>query len=138
MRVVADTSALMAILLSENEAEACLDVLERADEAFVSANSAYELQVVMLRRQGREGADDAARLPAPPGLHIVPFDAPLAEAAAAAYSRFGKGIDPNARLNLADCAAYATARALDAALLFKGEDFRHTDALSAHPQAAPP
>ena len=47
--------------------------------------------------------------------------------AAAAFDRYGKGIDPKARLNLADCAAYALARTMNCPLLFKGNDFTETD-----------
>jgi uncharacterized protein with PIN domain len=42
-------------------------------------------------------------------------------------SPYGKGIDPKARLNLADCAAYALAATMNAPLLFKGDDFTTTD-----------
>ena len=51
----------------------------------------------------------------------------MADAAFTAYSRYGKGVHPRARLNLSDSAAYALAKSLDAPLLFKGADFRHTD-----------
>lgn len=48
-------------------------------------------------------------------------------AALDAYSRFGKGVDPKARLNLGDCVAYALAKSMKAPLLFKGQDFSATD-----------
>ena len=48
-----------------------------------------------------------------------------------AFSRYGKGIDPKARLNLADCAAYALATSLKVPLLFKGNDFAATDVQAA-------
>jgi ribonuclease VapC len=51
--------------------------------------------------------------------------------ALAAFARFGKGIHPTARLNLADCAAYALAMAEQAPLLFKGHDFAATDVTAA-------
>lgn len=57
---------------------------------------------------------------------VEPFDRAQAAFAFAAYRRYGKGNHP-ARLNFADCAAYALAKSLDAPLLFKGEDFAHTD-----------
>ncbi len=60
-------------------------------------------------------------------VEIVPFAEPYISQALEAYSRFGKGIDPKARLNLGDCAAYALAKVLDLPLLFKGADFSHTD-----------
>jgi ribonuclease VapC len=127
VRLVLDTSALVAILLSEDDADRLLDSLKAAEERLVSAVSAYEFLVVMLRRQGPDGLRDAAELLDALALRVIPFDEPTALASAEAYARFGKGIDPRARLNLGDCAAYATARALDAALLFKGADFAQTD-----------
>ncbi len=60
-------------------------------------------------------------------VEIVPFDEVQVHAAADAFDRYGKGIDPRARLNLSDCAAYALARTLGAPLLFKGGDFAKTD-----------
>ena len=58
------------------------------------------------------------------------FDEVQLHAAAAAFGRYGKGIDPKARLNLADRAAYALAETMNAFLLFKGEDFAATDVKS--------
>jgi ribonuclease VapC len=63
----------------------------------------------------------------------VAFDELQVKLASDAFRRYGKGINPRARLNLADCAAYALARMLNAPLLFKGDDFRHTDMVSAIP-----
>ncbi|WP_342778693.1 type II toxin-antitoxin system VapC family toxin [Phreatobacter stygius] len=64
----------------------------------------------------------------------VPFtslDEPIARLAADAFERFGKAIGHPAKLNFGDCLAYATAMRLDAPLLFKGDDFRHTDVQAA-------
>ena len=62
-------------------------------------------------------------------VEIVPFDELQARAAAVAFDRYGKGIDPEAQLNLADCAAYALAMTMNCPLLFKGNDFTATDVL---------
>ena len=51
-----------------------------------------------------------------------------------AYRRYGRGIDPKARLNFGDCFPYALAKELDQPLLFKGEDFIHTDVKQAIPR----
>ena len=61
----------------------------------------------------------------------MPFDADQARAAQAAYMRYGKGIDPAARLNLCDCVAYALAKHLTVPLLYKGSDFAATDIVTA-------
>jgi ribonuclease VapC len=55
------------------------------------------------------------------------FDEAQVRAAAVAFDLYGKGINPKARLNLSDCAAYALAKTMNAPLLFKGDDFRQTD-----------
>lgn len=55
----------------------------------------------------------------------------VARLAADAFQRFGKGTGHKAQLNFGDCLSYAVAKSLDAPLLFKGEDFRHTDVKSA-------
>src|SRR5271169_6963356 len=63
-------------------------------------------------------------------VEIVAFDEAQMRAAAAAFDRYGKGIDSKARLNLADCAAYALAKSLNAPLLYKGYDFAATDVIA--------
>ena len=66
-------------------------------------------------------------------LEIVPFDEAQVRAAAVAFDRYGKGINSKAQLNLSDCAAYALAKTMNAPLLFKGNDFTHTDITSISP-----
>jgi ribonuclease VapC len=60
-------------------------------------------------------------------VEIVAFDEGQAHAAAEAFDRYGKGINPKVRLNLSDCAAYALAKTMNCPLLFKGNDFAETD-----------
>ncbi len=127
MTLVLDSSALVAMMEGEPEAEALMAALLAADACAISAVTAFETRVVMLRRRGPAGLRMAERFIARTGASVVPFDAAMAEAAGEAYARFGKGIDPRARLNLGDCASYALAKALDAPLLFKGGDFGETD-----------
>ena len=64
------------------------------------------------------------------GVDVAAVDADQAQAALSAWRRFGKGRHP-AGLNLGDCFAHALARVTAAALLFKGDDFRQTDVVSA-------
>ncbi|MBK5295644.1 MAG: type II toxin-antitoxin system VapC family toxin, partial [Vicinamibacteria bacterium] len=59
-------------------------------------------------------------------IELVPVDADQAEVARRGFSRFGKGRH-RAALNFGDCFAYALAMSLGESLLFKGDDFRHTD-----------
>ena len=82
---------------------------------------------VSFARRGAQGIYDLEDLLSLIGAEIVPHDGELARLAVEAFKRYGKGINPQARLNFCDCAAYALARSLDAPLLFKGDDFAATD-----------
>lgn len=127
MRIVLDTSALIAILQKEEDAQALKALWDRAEEVFISAMTLYELRVVLLARGGLPAVVEADTLLREGAAQVIPFDERMAGQAADAYARYGKGIHPRARLNLADCAAYALAKSLDAPLLFKGGDFAETD-----------
>jgi ribonuclease VapC len=124
--IVVDSSALIAILTREPEHQTFLEMLDRMERRLLSAVTYYETGIVMRMRVGPGGIDDLDDLIQGLSAEIVPFDQEQAAAALAAYSRYGKGIDP-ARLNLGDCASYALAKTLGAPLLFKGEDFAATD-----------
>ncbi len=60
-------------------------------------------------------------------ISVVPFDATQARIAREAYARFGKGSGSTAGLNFGDCMTYALAKVTGEPLLFKGDDFTHTD-----------
>lgn len=120
--IVVDTSALMAILLGEAEADRCADVLEAADTILISSGTMAEAMIVALRR-GLE--DEMERLITGLGFEIVPVDAATARNVAAAYGRWGKGVHP-AGLNFGDCFAYALAKERGCPLLYVGEDFSRT------------
>lgn len=126
--IVADSSALIAILEEEPEHLAFKEALRAADRRAISAVSVYETRIVILRRRGPDGLKDVAELVDAFGFEVVPFDAAQAEAASEAYARYGKSFDARAKLNMGDCATYALAKSMAAPLLFKGDDFTHTDA----------
>ncbi|AMJ63612.1 hypothetical protein AXW83_10880 [Bosea sp. PAMC 26642] len=123
--MVIDSSAVIAILTHESDAEARLAQLVSASGRCMSAVNALETRIVLEMGKGGdpERFDD---LLSRWQIDIVPFDAPLSDLTFEAYRRFGKGRHP-ARLNMGDCAAYALAKARGWPLLFKGEDFSQTD-----------
>ncbi|MGE4045721.1 MAG: type II toxin-antitoxin system VapC family toxin [Acetobacteraceae bacterium] len=125
--IVVDSSALVAILLGEPEKELFKEILLASDRSVISAVNAHETATVLRLRHGATAVDKFWQFLEVTGIEIIPFDAAQVRAAAAAFSLYGKGIHAKARLNLADCAAYALARTLNAPLLFKGNDFTHTD-----------
>jgi len=93
----------------------------------MSAVNAHEAATVIRLRSGTNGVEDFWQLRIDLNLEVVPFDLTQVRVAAAAYDRYGKGINSRARLNLGDCAAYALAKIMNAPLLFKGNDFTQTD-----------
>lgn len=81
----------------------------------------------MRARHGEDGLKGLFDFFAAAEIEVAVFDESQMQAAIEAYGRYGKGLNPSARLNLGDCATYALARSLNTALLFKGNDFRATD-----------
>ncbi len=121
--IVVDTSALVAVLLREQQFEACKTTLDREQRLLMSAGTLAEALIVATRRgflQEMSGLVDAF------GFEIATVTPAAARRVAEAYSRWGKGVHP-AGLNFGDCFAYALARENDCALLFVGDDFAKTD-----------
>lgn len=87
--------------------------------------------MVAVGRYGSVGLDKTKALIARSQITITPFTESLAELAAQAFLKFGKGCGHPAQLNFGDCMAYALAKSLDAPLLYKGDDFAKTDIRSA-------
>lgn len=124
--IAVDTSALMAIVLDEPQAEACMSAIEQADELLISAGTVAEALIVAGRRNvGPEVAEMISGL----GFEIVSVTAASARRVADAYARWGKGIHP-ASLNYGDCFAYEVAVEHDCPLLYVGDDFTQTDVKS--------
>lgn len=118
-----DTSSIMAILLNEASAVACIAAMEGEDEIIISAGTLAETLIVAGRRNV---AEEAARLIEGLGLKIISVTPASARRAADAYTRWGKGVH-SAGLNFGDCFAYEVAREHACPLLFVGEDFSQTD-----------
>jgi len=130
--IVVDSSALVAIL--ENEADALIyaNTIQQAERLLISAVNVHETGIVLRARHGEQAVIRMWRfLQDDNDFEIVPFDEAQVREALIAFGRYGKGVDPAARLNLADCAAYALAKCLNVPLLFKGADFAATDVRSA-------
>lgn len=121
--MIVDTSAAVAILRSEPDAEALLVALESAPAAFMSAASVLELAMVTAS-SGRDVPDEFI---ATFGIRILAVDAEHLAWARRAHERYGRGSGSPARLNFGDCFVYAAAKVTGEPLLFKGDDFTHTD-----------
>ena len=125
--IVVDSSALLAVLLKEPEKQTFQDAIAGADRCVISAVNAYETATVLRVRHGRPAVERFWQMLAENEIEIFPFDDAQVKMAAEAFDRYGKGLGSKVQLNLSDCAAYALAKKLNAALLFKGSDFAHTD-----------
>jgi|SRR5208337_1586737 len=125
--IVVDSSALLAILFGEPEKQAFEDVITGGERCLLSAVNAHETASVLRLRRGLAAVAVFWEMLKDNDIEIVPFDEAQVRAAADAFDIYGKGIHSKARLNLADCAAYALAKTMNAPLLFKGGDFTHTD-----------
>jgi ribonuclease VapC len=124
--MILDSSALVAILFKESDAERLAAVIRDTDTTAIAAPTLLETAIVA---EGRTLPGMAEKLDALMGAirpEIVPFTAEHASLARDAWRRYGKGRHP-AGLNLGDCFSYGLARALNAPLLFKGDDFAATD-----------
>ena len=129
--MVIDTSALVGFQLDEAESDAIRDAMASTERRFISALTLFECRTVLWTRFGADMVQGFHDLLESWRPEVRGFDLEQASLAFAAYRRFGKGSGHKARLNLGDCAAYALARSLDLPLLFKGDDFTHTDVRSA-------
>jgi len=124
--VILDSSAVVAILRAEREAPQFARAIQAAEPRRISAVSYVEAAVVIDSSKDAIASrrfDDFFRASR---IAVETVTAKQAEIARQAYRDFGKGRH-KAGLNFGDCFAYALAKELDEPLLFKGDDFRHTD-----------
>ncbi len=125
--MIVDTSALIAILKNELEAEAFSLTIEAAKVVRISAASCFELRIVITRYKDPILMARLEEILENPGLQIEPVTATQAKIAWEAYRDYGKGSGHRAGLNFGDCFTYALAREKREPVLWKGENFGHTD-----------
>lgn len=125
--MILDTSAVVAVLELEPEADEFIRFIGEADVCRISAANLLELFIVVGARRNEGLEKDLDLFLESARLSIEPFTPAQARIARVAYRTFGKGSGHPARLNFGDCFAYALAKDLDEPLLFKGDDFSRTD-----------
>jgi ribonuclease VapC len=131
--VIIDTSALIAILRAESDAGEMAHAIERARSRRISAVNWLEAAVVIDTSRDPVASRRFDELVQTAELHVEPVTHDQARIARDAYRDFGKGSGHKAALNFGDCFAYALAKSAGEALLFKGNDFGHTDITPALP-----
>lgn len=125
--MIVDSSALVAIFRNEPEAEAFVRAIDAAQRPRISAANFLEAAIVVDRGRSPIPARRLDDLFAELRLSIEPVTEAQAQIARQAYRDYGRGSGHPARLNYGDCFAYALARERGEPLLFKGDDFSHTD-----------
>ena len=128
--IVLDASAVVAILTREPECQWLIAVLERAKGAETSPIAVFEASLAVRRKRRCSVAEAEAAVReflALASVQLSAIEPRAAHDALEAHSRYGKGTQHPAQLNLGDCFAYAQAKSAGAALLFKGDDFSKTD-----------
>jgi ribonuclease VapC len=128
--IVIDSSALIAIFRQEEEAVSFARRIIADGQPMMSAANLVEASIVLRSLKGVSPAKAEQWLDdfmVEAGIQIEPVTTDQARFARSAHLRFGKGTGHRAALNYGDCFAYALAKAMDAPLLCKGNDFPLTD-----------
>jgi ribonuclease VapC len=124
--MVVDTSALVAILKVEPDASTLLRRLGNSGANRIATATLLEAQMVVISQLGEAGLAELELLVSRAQIQVMPFNADHMRWALHGWRHYGKGRH-RAALNLGDSFSYGLAKAMDAPLLFKGEDFPHTD-----------
>ena len=129
--MIVDSSALVAILRREPERQRFSQALKDAAEPSISAATYFEVCIVIDSARDPIASRTLDDLIENFKIAIEPFTAEQAQIARQAYRDYGKGSGHRAQLNFGDCFSYALARVKREPLLFKGDDFVHTDVRAA-------
>lgn len=127
--MIVDTSALLAVLFIENDADRYARALAAPEARRISAANLLEAGIVVDSQAGLEAGRLLDALVHRVQLEVEPVTPEQIGIARQAYLDFGKGNHP-AGLNFGDCFAYALSKHMGEPLLFKGNDFSQTDVLS--------
>src|SRR5664280_2687435 len=131
--MIIDTSAIIAILRDEPEAASYARAIADATDRRVSAVNFVESAVVIDASRDPIATRQFDEFVREANISIESVNETQAQIARNAYRDFGRRSGNPANLNFGDCFAYALAKAFGEPLLFKGDDFIHTDIVSALP-----
>jgi ribonuclease VapC len=124
---VADTSAIISIMKQEQDARTFASMLALDVPKLISAGTLLECGIIVGRELGAKSLANMHVLLKGVSIEIVPFDSTQFEVGLSGYLLYGKGSGHEANLNFGDCFSYALAKTRNLPLLFKGNDFIHTD-----------
>ena len=129
--MIVDPSALVAVLAGEPDSELYVRALAGAPSLSMSAVGLVEASIVVDSGRSPSTRRRLDALLRDVGIVVREVTAEQALLARDAYRDYGKGSGSPARLNLGDCFSYALAMSRGEPLLFKGDDFTHTDVMVA-------
>jgi ribonuclease VapC len=124
--MIVDTSAIIAILFDEDDAQTYAEAIIKADSCRMSSATFVETAIVIETQTSGAGGRQFDAFFRRSGITIEPVTEEHAHIARQAFIDYGKGRHP-AALNYGDCFAYALAKASGESLLYKGRDFAKTD-----------
>ncbi len=128
--MIIDTSAIIAVLFNEDDAEVYAEAIARADSCRISAATFVETAIVVEAQTRNNGGRQLDAFMRRASIRIESVTEEHAYMARQAFIEFGKGRH-RAGLNYGDCFSYALAKATGEPLLFKGKDFAQTDLAAA-------
>jgi ribonuclease VapC len=130
--MVIDSSAVIAILIKEQEAELFEAAILGDSLRYISAGSLLETSIVLDSRLGDKASSMLNLFLLRIGIEIVPVSVVQVEIARVAFRQYGRGRH-KAGLNFGDCFSYALSKVSGEPLLFKGADFGLTDLAAVMP-----
>lgn len=130
--MIVDSSAVLTILFREPGFEVFLKAIVDSRFCTISAANLVEVSIIIESRGGDSAIRQWDAFFRSSGISVASFTEEQALIARQGFSDYGKGRHP-AGLNFGDCFSYALAKSLGEPLLFKGDDFRHTDIQPALP-----
>jgi ribonuclease VapC len=125
--MIVDSSALVAIATKEPEGSSFARIIDKTASVSMSAATYFETAIVLDKRKDPARTARLDELIEELVIEIEPFTPTQAKIARQAYRDYGKGSGHPANLNFGDCLSYALAREKREPILFKGNDFVHTD-----------
>ncbi|MGH9446672.1 MAG: type II toxin-antitoxin system VapC family toxin [Terriglobia bacterium] len=125
--MIVDASAIIAILRNEPEARSCAKAIANASSRRISAVNYVEAAIIIDGSRDPVASRRFDDLLHAAQMVVEPVTEAQAHIAREAYRDFGKGSGHPAGLNLGDCFAYALAKVTGEPILFKSDDFAHTD-----------
>jgi ribonuclease VapC len=128
--MIVDTSAIVAILFDESDAQTYARAIARADSCRMSAATFVETAIVVEAQTKHNGSRQLDAFIRRAAISIEPVTEAQAHIARQAFIDFGKGRHA-AGLNYGDCFSYALSKVTGEPLLFKGRDFAKTDLTAA-------